>query len=127
MRIHPLHSWDVPPDEAVALQRQLAAQVDTQTPLQRCDLIAGADISYNRFSSTMYAGIVVLRMDDLTIVERQGAVSESTFPYRPGLLSFREAPALLEAFAKVESEPDAIMFDGQGIAHPRRLGLACHV
>jgi deoxyribonuclease V len=60
-------------------------------------------------------------------VERQGAVTETHFPYRPGLLSFREAPALLEAFAKVGSEPDAMMLDGQGIAHPRRLGLASHM
>jgi deoxyribonuclease V len=127
MRIHPLHSWDVTVAEATELQRELAAKVDVRPPLKRCELIAGADISYNRFSPTMYAAVVVLRMDDLSIVEVRGAVSETTFPYQPGYLTFREAPALLQAFARVESEPDAIMFDGQGIAHPRRMGLASHV
>jgi deoxyribonuclease V len=66
-------------------------------------------------------------VDDGTIVERQSAVTETHFRYVPGLLSFREAPALLEAFAKVESEPDVVMLDGQGIAHPRRMGIASHI
>ncbi len=127
MTIHPLHSWNLPLPEATELQRQLAAQVDTRPAVKHCDLIAGADISYNRFSPTMYAAVVVLRMDDMSIVEVRGAVTETTFPYVPGYLSFREAPALLEAFARVESEPDVVMLDGQGIAHPRRLGLASHV
>ncbi|HKI36392.1 MAG TPA: deoxyribonuclease V [Gemmataceae bacterium] len=127
MKIHPLHSWDVTVAEATILQRELAAQVDVRPPLKKCDLIAGADISYNRFSPTMYAAVVVLRMDDLSIVEVRGAVAETPFAYQPGYLSFREAPALIEAFARVESKPDAVMFDGQGIAHPRRLGLASHV
>jgi deoxyribonuclease V len=127
MKIHPLHSWDVTVAEATKLQRELAAQVDVRPPLKHCDLIAGADISYSRLSTTMYAAIVVLRMDDLSIVEVRGAVAETTFAYQPGYLSFREAPALIEAFARVESQPDAVMCDGQGIAHPRRLGLASHV
>jgi deoxyribonuclease V len=127
MRIHPLHRWDLTPDEAVALQRELASRVDVGTPLPRCELVAGADVSYDRFSSTFYAGVVVLRLPDLTVVERRGAVGESRFPYIPGLLSFREAPILLEAFARVEAEPDVVMLDGQGVAHPRRLGIASHV
>ncbi len=127
MKIHPLHSWNVTLPEATKLQRELAARLDVRPPLKKCDLIAGADISYNRSSPVMYAAVVVLRMDDLSIVEVRGAVLETTFPYQPGYLSFREGPALIEAFARVESEPDAIMFDGQGIAHPRRLGLASHV
>jgi deoxyribonuclease V len=127
MKIHPLHAWDVAVAEATKLQRELAAQVDVRPALKHCELIAGADISYNRFSPTMYAAVVVLRMDDMSIVEVRGAVAETPFPYQPGYLSFREGPALVEAFARVESEPDAVMFDGQGIAHPRRLGLASHV
>jgi deoxyribonuclease V len=127
VRIHRLHSWDLTPTQAVALQRELAARVDALTPLRRWELIAGADVSYNRFSSTFYAGVVVLRLPDLAIVEKQGAFGESVFPYRSGLLSFREAPILLEAFGRVESEPDVVMLDGQGMAHPRRLGLASHV
>jgi deoxyribonuclease V len=127
MKIHPLHSWDVSGTEAVALQRQLAGRVDVRTPLTRCELIAGADVSYNRDSDVFFAAVVVLRTDDGSVVETQGARKVSTFPYVPGLLSFREAPVLLEAFAKVQAEPDAVMLDGQGIAHMRRLGLASHV
>jgi deoxyribonuclease V len=127
MRIQQLHSWDVTPAEAVALQRELASKVDARTPPERCDLIAGADVSYNRFSNRLYAGVIVLRLPDFAVVERQGAVWDTKFPYIPGLLSFREVPALLQAFAKVQAEPDAVMLDGQGQAHPRRFGLACHV
>jgi deoxyribonuclease V len=127
MRIHALHSWDLEPTAAVALQRQLADRIDTRTPLPHCELLAGADVSYNRFSSRFFAGVVVLRLPDCTVVERKGAVRELPFPYIPGLLSFREAPALLDALAQLQSEPDAIMCDGQGIAHPRRFGIACHL
>ena len=114
------------PEAAVALQRELASRIDARPPLDRCELVAGADVSYNRFSSTVYAGVVVVRLSDGTVVERQGVVGEATFPYIPGLLSFREVPIVLEAFARIQSEPDAVMMDGQGIAHPRRLGLAAH-
>lgn len=127
MMIHPLHSWDMTPEAAVALQRELAGRVDTRAPLTHYELVAGADVSYGRFSSRFFAGIVVLRLPALTVVERRGAVRDSPFPYVPGLLSFREAPALLEAFALLEHVPDVIVFDGQGIAHPRRLGIASHV
>jgi deoxyribonuclease V len=127
MKIHSLHSWDLSPADAVALQRELATRVDVRTPLSHAELIAGADVSYGRFSDTFFASVVVLRMSDLQVVEDQGAVRETTFPYVPGLLSFREAPVLLEAFAKVQAEPDVVVLDGQGLAHPRRLGLACHL
>ena len=127
MKIHPLHSWNLTTTEAIALQRELAERVDTRSPLTQCDLVAGADVSYDRFSNLFYAGVVVLRMEDLSIVEKQGAVSEVTFPYVPGLLSFRETPVLLEVFAKIQSEPDAVILDGHGFSHPRRFGYACHV
>jgi deoxyribonuclease V len=127
MRIHRLHRWDLTPTEAVALQRELASQIETRTPLTRWKLVAGADISFHRSSDTFYAGVVVLRLPDLQVVERQGAIVKGRFPYVPGLLSFREAPALLEALGKLRSEPDVVMLDGQGTAHPRRIGLACHV
>jgi deoxyribonuclease V len=127
MRIRQLHSWDLTPKEAVALQRELAGRVDTRKPLERCDLIAGADVSYNRFSPVFYAAVVVLRTSDWSVVEKQDVVRNSPFPYVPGLLSFREGPALVEAFGKLESRPDAVMLDGQGIAHPRRFGIASHL
>src|SRR5438445_9427030 len=119
MKFQRLHSWDLTPTQAVALQRQLAQRVNTGTPLARCELIAGADVSYDLFSNIFYAGVVILRMADLSVVEKQGVVREVTFPYVPGLLSFRETPVLLEAFAKIESEPDVVMLDGHGFSHPR--------
>jgi deoxyribonuclease V len=127
MDIPLLHTWDLTPTQAVALQRELAGRVDTSAPLVRGELIAGADVSYNRFSTRFYAAVVVLRASDWSIVEVCSAVRDHPFPYVPGLLSFREAPALLDAFAKLRTTPDAVMFDGQGLAHPRRFGLACHV
>ena len=127
MDIHPLHRWDLSKEDAVALQRELAGRVVVDAPFGECKLIAGVDVSYNKYSPTVFAGVVVLRLPELTVVERRGASVECHFPYIPGLLTFREAPALLAAFANVESNPDAVMLDGQGIAHPRRLGLASHI
>ncbi|MCA1816410.1 MAG: deoxyribonuclease V, partial [Acidobacteria bacterium] len=89
--------------------------------------VAGTDISFNKFETTVYAGVVVLALPSLEVVEEVGVVSESKFPYVPGLLSFRETPSVLEAWEKLKTEPDAVMFDGQGIAHPRRVGIASHV
>src|SRR5436190_19957755 len=109
MRLRRLHDWDLTPAEAVALQRQLATQVDVLRPHGRCDVIAGADVSYNRFSDVIYAGVIVWTVADGKVIEKQSAVTETHFPYVPGLLSFREAPALLDAFAKVTTEPDVVM------------------
>jgi deoxyribonuclease V len=127
MKIVPLHSWDLDTSAAVALQKELASRIDVCTPVDRCELIAGADISYNRFSGRYYAGVVVLRTHDWSIVEKQQVIGESPFPYEPGLLTFREGPIVLEALARLESAPELFMFDGQGRAHPRRFGLACHL
>ncbi|HEX8138824.1 MAG TPA: deoxyribonuclease V [Pyrinomonadaceae bacterium] len=122
-----LHDWNVSPREAIELQKSLRERVSL-TPLTRpVETIAGTDISFNKFSTTVYAGIVVLRLPALEVVEEVGVVSETRFPYVPGLLSFRETPSVLEAWAKLKTEPDAVMFDGQGLAHPRRVGIACHV
>src|SRR5262249_52686155 len=122
-----LHSWNLTPREAIALQKQLAGYVDKSRPLTRWQLIAGADVSYNRFSTTLYAAVVVLRGDDLSIIESKEAVGEAKFPYVPGLLTFREAPILLDIFAQLSNRPDVVMVDGQGIAHPRRFGIASHL
>jgi deoxyribonuclease V len=122
-----LHEWTMTPREAVELQKSLRERVRL-APLKRpVETIAGADISFNKFSETIYAGIVVLSLPTLEVVEEVCIVSETRFPYVPGLLSFRESPAVLEAWEKLRTEPDAVMFDGQGIAHPRRVGIASHV
>ncbi|HEX8475282.1 MAG TPA: deoxyribonuclease V [Pyrinomonadaceae bacterium] len=123
-----LHDWPQTPREAVELQKSLRERVRI-APLagRKVETVAGADISFNKFSTTIYAGIVVLRLPSLEVVEEVGIVGETTFPYVPGLLSFRESPAVLEVWSKLKTEPDAVMFDGQGLAHPRRVGIACHV
>ncbi|HMF55949.1 MAG TPA: deoxyribonuclease V [Pyrinomonadaceae bacterium] len=122
-----LHDWNMTPQEAVALQKSLRERVRIAPLRKKIETIAGADISFNKFETTVYAGIVVLRLPSLEIIEEVGVVSETKFPYVPGLLSFRETPSVLEAWEKLKTEPDAVMFDGQGIAHPRRVGIASHV
>lgn len=124
------HDWHVSPQQAVQIQKQLAAQVRLQ-PLQKpIELVAGADISFNKFSSTIYAGIVLLSYPSMEKIGHSLVTTSTDFPYIPGLLSFREIPALLEAWQqlaqKKDCKPDIILLDGQGIAHPRRLGIASH-
>jgi len=123
----PLHSWDLTPGEAIEVQKQLRDLVRLEPLARPASAIAGADISFNKFSETVYAGIVVLSLPDLRIIESAGVRSVAKFPYVPGLLSFRETPSLLEAWDKLKTKPDVLMLDGQGIAHPRRFGIACHV
>jgi deoxyribonuclease V len=126
MEYKKLHAWDLNRTEAVELQKKLRDQVRVK-PLDRdARLVAGCDISFNKFSEIVYAGIVVLRLSDLEVVDRATAITRTTFPYIPGLLSFRETPALLEAWEKLNTSPDVVMLDGQGLAHPRRFGIACH-
>src|SRR5262249_34201212 len=127
MKIHPQHAWDLTPERAAAVQTELAGRVQAGPPLTQSQLIAGADVSYDDATHTVYAGVVVVQTTDWAVVERQGVVGTNTFPYVPGLLSFREMPVLLEGFTRVQCEPDLVMCDGQGRAHPRRFGLACHV
>lgn len=122
----PLHDWNVTPAEAVALQQQLRAQIRIEPLTKTPKIIAGCDISFNKFEETVYAGIVVLNLDTLETIEEAGVVSTAPFPYIPGLLSFREIPSLLQAWQKLKIEPDVVMFDGHGTAHPRRIGIASH-
>jgi deoxyribonuclease V len=121
------HDWNLSPTEAVAMQKELRERIQiAPLDLSRVQTVAGADISFNKFSETIYAGIVVLKFPSLEIIERTGVVTTTKFPYIPGLLSFREIPALLEAWEKLENVPDVLVCDGHGIAHPRRLGIAAH-
>lgn len=129
MRIKPLHRWDLAPKEAVECQRDLAQRIQRHEPFPLRDgvLVAGADISYNRFSPWMHAAVVVLRFPDGDVVEQTAVTERVAFPYVPGLLSFREAPPILAAWGQLRHRPDLLMVDGQGYAHPRRFGLACHL
>jgi deoxyribonuclease V len=126
-RYEQLHEWSLTPREAVELQKRLRERVRVAPLRKKIETVAGADISFNKFDPVVYAAVVVLRLPSLEVVEEAGVVSETKFPYVPGLLSFRETPSVLEAWAKLRTEPDAVMFDGQGLAHPRRVGIASHV
>ena len=88
--------------------------------------MAGADVAYSRRTHRVYAAVVVVALPSLETVETVGVARPATFPYIPGLLSFREVPPLLDAFERLAQAPDVVVFDGQGLAHPRRFGLACH-
>jgi deoxyribonuclease V len=126
MRYQKLHDWDVSPREAIALQQQLRHQVQTMPLEHPAQLVAGCDISFDRFSEDVHAGIVVIRLPELEIVDSASVTTKARFPYIPGLLSFRETPALLEVWERLQTRPDVVMIDGQGYAHPRRFGFACH-
>jgi deoxyribonuclease V len=119
--------WDVTPKEAVALQRRLVEQVVLRPPPGlKVERVAGADISTEKGRDTGFGGIVVLDVDTLEPVAQSGAAVQLTFPYVPGLLSFRELPIVAAAWERLTVRPDVVIFDGQGTAHPRRMGIACH-
>ena len=124
--MEPLHGWDVTPEEAVKMQQGLRSRVSLVPALKLEDIrtVAGIDALYSDVSR---AAVVVLSFPELEVVERAVATRDSVFPYVPGLLSFREVPAVLDALAKLRTQPDVLMCDGQGYAHPRRLGLASHL
>jgi deoxyribonuclease V len=127
MKINEIHSWQVERTGLADLQRELAMRiVEKQIPAQ-LKLVAGIDVSYNRGSDIFYAAAVVVRIKDMETVEIATATAIATFPYIPGLLSFREGPVALKVLELLESTPDVVIFDGHGKAHPRRLGLASHI
>jgi deoxyribonuclease V len=126
LRAAELHPWRVSYAQAVAIQERLRAQVRIQPQARPVRLVAGADVAYSRVTHRMYAAVVVTSLPELTRVETVGAFHRARFPYIPGLFSFRELPPLLLAFARLRHRPDVLFFDGQGLAHPRRFGLACH-
>src|SRR5919205_950781 len=127
MQYRELHPWHVNITEAQRIQQRLRRHIQVGTYVRDIRYIAGADIAVAPVTSTVYAGVVVLDYATLAVVERKSIVSTTDFPYIPGLLSFREAPALLQVFAQLEMTPDVVVFDGQGIAHPRGLGIASHM
>jgi deoxyribonuclease V len=127
MQYRELHPWHVNVTEAQRIQQRLRRHIQVGTYVRDMHYIAGADIAIAPATSTIYAGVVVLDYATLAVVERKSLVSSTDFPYIPGLLSFREAPALLQVFAQLDTTPDVVVFDGQGIAHPRGLGIASHM
>ncbi|HEX8701156.1 MAG TPA: endonuclease V [Myxococcaceae bacterium] len=127
MELEALHGWAVTPQEAVALQNTLRERLVLRPPAGlKVSRVAGADISTERYHDTGYGGFVVLDAESLAPCAHAGSAVTLGFPYVPGLLSFRELPVLAAAWTQLAQKPDLLIFDGQGTAHPRRLGLACH-
>ncbi|SJN12935.1 Endonuclease V [Halomonas citrativorans] len=127
-----LHEWNLAPKEAIALQKELATRLESDDRIAPVTHIAGMDIGFEDNGDTTRAAVVVLKWDpqtapDLTLVEQVVHREPTRMPYIPGLLSFREIPAALGAFERLNILPELIMVDGQGIAHPRRLGIAAHL
>ena len=125
MQYRALHSWDVTPEEARRLQNGLRTQVVKIDRFGKINTVAGVDIGFKK--DIARASVVVLSFPSLQVIDSVVTESPVRFPYVPGLLSFREIPPLLTAFTQLQTEPDLVIVDGQGIAHPRRFGLASHL
>lgn len=121
----PLHSWQVSPEEAIAIQKGLREKILLKRKSKKLERIAAADVTYRESIAT--AGVVVFSYPELKILEESLAQVEVKFPYIPGLLSFREGPCIIKALEKIKEDIDLLLFDGQGIAHPRRMGIATHL
>jgi deoxyribonuclease V len=122
-----LHPWDLTPKEAIALQKRSASQVVLKPLPEQITVIAGADVGYSRPYKAAVAAWATYTYPNLEFRELTQSSGEIAYPYVPGLLSFRELPLLLETFQLLQEQPDVILCDGQGIAHPRRFGLASHL
>ena len=122
-----LHRWRVTPREAARIQVRIRERLELTDRLSRIRTVAGADLAFDMARNRAIAGVVVYRYPEMEEIERVCGESPITFPYVPGLLSFREIPALLKVFARLRNAPDLIFYDGHGYAHPRRFGIACHL
>lgn len=121
------HPWDVSPKEAAAIQERLSKAVVTADDLGPVRTVAGVDIGFLEENTITRAAVVVLSFPDLQLLDQAVVHRPTSFPYLPGLLSFREAPSALDALSQLSVRPDLLLCDGQGRAHPRRFGLACHL
>ena len=128
MKVYQQHRWDLSYSEATSVQQDLRRLVQSRPiALKRIRTIAGADVAISRSKTHLVSAVVVFEFPSMAIIETQTALTPLTFPYIPGLLSFREIPALVECLGKVAASVDVVICDGHGIAHPRGVGLASHL
>ena len=127
MKIPNLLSWAVTPREAIRIQHMLREKLVLRPPKKPIRILAAGDVSYDSGDGSQFGAFLLFRFPDLTPLEKAWAVEKISFPYIPGLLTFREAPVLLKAFSQLSQKPDLLLLDGQGIAHPRSLGIAAHL
>jgi deoxyribonuclease V len=127
MKTKHLHEWDLSYGQARELQRRLAKQVRFNKLKCKPAVVAGLDCAFSKDGKTIFAAVVVIKILDFSVIETATASRRVDFPYIPGLLSFREAPVCIEAIEKLRTSPDVFIVDGQGLAHPRRFGIACHI
>jgi deoxyribonuclease V len=123
----PLHAWNVSSEEAIRIQEAFKDQIILKKTFSKVRTIGGGDAAYSKDDKFLFAAIVVLSISEMEILDTATADGKTSFPYVPGLLSFREGPILIEAFQRLRLKPDVMIYDGQGIAHPRRMGLASHM
>jgi deoxyribonuclease V len=121
------HPWNLTPRQAIAVQRRLAGLVVPAGPGRAIRFVAGLDAAFSADGQHCIAGVVLWDTHERCVVEETHALRPLRFPYVPGLLSFRETPALIAGLRKLKRAPDALMCDGHGVAHPRRFGIACHI
>ena len=121
------HPWPQTIEEAIAIQEKLRSEVITENEWSPVQYVAGVDVGYDSANEVSRAAVTVLSFPDLQQQQQAVVRSPTAFPYIPGFLSFREVPAVLEALENISLRPDLILCDGQGLAHPRRFGLACHL
>ncbi len=127
MKTRKLHEWDLSCKEAIEIQRRLASQVRFMAMKKKPTIVTGLDCAFSKDGKRIFAAAVVIDTSDFSIIETTTASRKVVFPYIPGLLSFRETPACIDAIEKLKTTPDVFIIDGQGIAHPRRLGIASHI
>lgn len=127
MKFYQEQAWPTNAEEAIAIQQELRKKVITTDDLGTVKYVAGVDAAYIEGDSITRAAVAVLSFPNLQVKDSAIAIRPTSFPYVPGFLSFREVPAVLDALEKLSITPDLIICDGQGIAHPHRFGLACHL